>query len=83
MPETDRPKVDVDFREDGTFTFLVKRGDRSDEIVGTYKLEGSQLTMTPTVEDGKPSKEKPITVTLSDDKRSFPMPEGAGTIVKL
>ena len=83
MPEGRRPRVDVEFKDDGSFTFVVQRGERKDEIFGKFKLEGDKLTMTPALEDGKPTNEKPITVTLSKDKRSFSMPEGAGTIVKL
>ena len=82
MPEAMRPKVNVQFKDDDSFTFTVKRGGESDEIAGKYKLEGDKLTLTPVVENGKPTKEKPITVTLDKDKRSFQMPDGAGTIVK-
>lgn len=82
MPEAIRPKVNVQFKDDGSFTFTVKRGEQSDEIAGKYKLEGDKVTMTPVVENGKATKEKPITVTLDKEKRSFQMPDGAGTIVK-
>ena len=82
LPEDNRQKVDVEFKRDETFTFKVKGGDRTEEIVGTYKLDGTKLTMTPTQENRKPTNEKPITVEVSKDFKSFDMPQSAGKIVK-
>jgi uncharacterized protein (TIGR03066 family) len=82
LPEDHRQKVDVEFKRDETFTFKVKGGDKTEEIAGTYKLDGTKLTMTPTQENGKPTNEKPITVEISKDFKSFDMPLSAGKIVK-
>lgn len=69
-----------EIKADNTFSAQMT-GTRSDSISGNYKLDGKTLTFTPTMEDGKPSSDEALTVTLSDDMKSFDMP-GSGKMVK-
>ncbi len=62
--------------KDGTVKLTMAMGTRTEELEGTYKLEGKTLTITPTKEGGKPSNDKPETITLADDMKSFDMPGG-------
>jgi len=82
MPAGESFDATVEFKADKTFTVNMAIGSRKDELEGTYTLDGKTLTMTTTKEGGKPSNEKPETVTLSDDMKSFEMPGGIGKIVK-
>lgn len=82
MPAGEKIEVTVEFKADKTFAVHSTMGSRHDDIEGTYTLEGKTLTMTTTKEDGKPSSDKPETVTLSEDMKSFEMPGGDGKIVK-
>lgn len=62
--------------KDGKFKMKIALGEFSEEVEGTYKLEGNTLTITPTKEGGKPSRDKPETTTLADDMKSFELPDG-------
>lgn len=86
MPKGQKPpSMSITFADDGTFKGTAAFGDETSEITGEYKLEGKSLTLTPKTEDGKPSNDKPETVTLADDMKSFPIPgsgAGEGKMVK-
>jgi len=64
-----------------TFSMEFKEGERSETISGKYTVSGKTLTLTPEMEGGKPSSDKPETVTLADDMKSFEAP-GLGKMVK-
>ena len=75
VPVAEEPTGTADFSDDGTFTTVMRNGEKSQTAAGTYKLEGKTLKMTFKTQDGKVSPEKTYTVTLDDDMLSFPFPE--------
>lgn len=82
--DTKPPEMTMTFTEDGKFMAEMKFGETTSKAEGTFKLDGKSLTIDTVTEDGKPSKSKDETVTLSDDMKSFPIPgsEGMGKMVK-
>jgi hypothetical protein len=76
------PTATAEFKDDNTFVMTMTQGERTDSISGKYTLADKTLTLTPEAEDGKPSNDKPETVTLSDDMKSFPTP-GASDMGKM
>lgn len=83
LPAAMKPEATAEFKGDKTFTVSLKAGERTENMTGTYTLEGKTLVMTATSEGGKPASDKE-TVTLSDDMKSFPLPgsSGMGQMVK-
>src|SRR5688572_12061625 len=81
MPKgTTPPKVTAEFKGDNTFEVKTNMDGKEQTVSGTYELKDKSLTMKQTMEDGKPSDDKPETVTLSADMKSFPLP-GAGSMM--
>jgi len=72
------PDITVEFKQGGTFAANVKMFGKENKAERTYTLTDKSLTMITKTEDGKPSTEKPETVTLSDDMKSFEVPNSAG-----
>lgn len=81
LPAGMKPEATAEFKSDKTFSVTMKMGERTEDISGTYTVEGKSVTMAASMEGGKPSTEKQ-NVTLSDDMKSFPMP-GAGELGKM
>jgi hypothetical protein len=83
MPEGSSMGATAVFKDDNTFTVEVDTMGQKDSIAGTYQLEGKELTMTQTTENGQPSNEVDK-ATLSEDMKSFSAPgmEAMGKMVK-
>lgn len=83
LPAGMKPEATAEFKTDKTYTVSISMGERKDTMSGTYALDGKTVTMSATMESGKPSTEK-NTVTLSDDMKSFDVPGAAemGKMVK-
>lgn len=81
MPkDAKEPTVTAEFKGDKTFEVKMNMDGKEQVVSGTYELKEKELTMKATMEDGKPSNDKPEVVTLSEDKKSFPLP-GAGAMM--
>jgi hypothetical protein len=83
MPPGKKMEVTANFSGDNTFSMTMDAGDRVETVSGEYALNDKVLTLTPKMEGGKPSDDKPETVTLSDDMKTFPLPGGSGNIGKM
>ncbi len=78
------PTGTANFTADGKFTVNMDVMGMKQTMDGTYELKDKALTMTPKNSNGKPSTDKPETVTLADDMKSFDLPgsNGMGKMVK-
>ena len=83
MPEGSTMGITAVFKDDKTFSVDVDVMGQKDSVKGTYELEGKDLTMTQTEENGQPSSEVQK-ATLSDDMKSFTAPgmDSMGKMVK-
>jgi hypothetical protein len=73
------PTVTVNVTGDGKFDAKMDIGTEQSTASGTWKLDGKSLSFTTDMEGGK-KKDPPKTetVTLSDDMKSFEIPDAAG-----
>jgi hypothetical protein len=78
MPAGAKADVTIVFKDNSTFEASTDMMGMKSSAKGTYKLEDKKLTMTATEVDGQKKTDKPETVTLSDDKKSFDVPGGMG-----
>ena len=83
MPEGTVMDITAVFNDDKTFAVDVNAAGMKDKVSGTYELDGKDLTMNQTEENGQPSNEVQK-ATLSDDMKSFSAPgmEDMGKMVK-
>lgn len=71
--------MSVTFKADNTYEAEITLMGQKSTSTGKYKLDGKSLTMTSQVEDGKPvTTPKDEVITLSDDMKSFDMPNSNG-----
>jgi Lipocalin-like domain len=69
----------AEFKKDNSFEMTTKVMGTDMTSKGTYKLEANTLTLTITEANGvKSDKSTPGTTTLSEDKKSFDMPNSNG-----
>jgi hypothetical protein len=71
----------VTFTED-KFTIEFREGSRTESIAGSYTRSGKMVTLTPEMEGGKPSDDRPEIIILADDMKSFVIPNVKGKMVK-
>jgi len=79
----DKMTAKIDFKDDGTFSGKVQAMNQNVDMEGTYKLDGKALTLV-TTKAGDTKGSQTEVATLSEDGKSFDMPQfqGYGTMVK-
>lgn len=84
MPDMKLPEMTMTFKADNTVDATMTMGDTKNTASGTYSIDGKNLKVKMTTEDGKPSKNsREETATLSDDMKSFTINPGMGQSVKM
>ena len=73
------PVITLELKDDGTFTGSTQADGKSETAEGTYKLEGKELTVTATKENGvAKTNPTPKHMTVSDDFKTMEIPELKG-----
>ena len=77
-PKTNYFQVKMEFMGDGTYKVLYSKGSEVFTAEGNYRLAGKKLMLTATRDNGKDVRGATVTVALTDDMKSFDLPESGG-----